>query len=86
MARGPAPRPRGESRKAKERMSWSPQQDAAISTASSVADCPTREAAQRHANRCNAEQERKARASAALGQAIENRPIPKGFYTDDDAS
>lgn len=30
MARGPAPRPRGESRKAKERMSWSPQQEAAI--------------------------------------------------------
>lgn len=30
MARGPAPRPRGASRKAKERMSWSPQQDAAI--------------------------------------------------------
>lgn len=30
MARGPAPRPRGACRKAKERMSWSPQQDAAI--------------------------------------------------------
>ena len=54
-------------------------------TASSVADCPTREAAQRHANRCNAEQERKARASAALAQSIQDRPIPKGFYTDADA-
>lgn len=30
MERGPGPRPRGARRKAKERMSWSPQQDAAI--------------------------------------------------------
>ncbi len=30
MVRGPEPRPGGESRKAKERMSWSPQQEAAI--------------------------------------------------------
>ena len=55
------------------------------STASSVADCPTREAAQRHANKFNHEQERKARASAALAQVIQDRPIPKGFYTDADA-
>ena len=51
----------------------------------SVVDCPTKQAAQAHADRLNAEQERKARASAALDQAIQDRPIPKGFYTDEDA-
>ena len=56
------------------------------STAHSVVDCPTRSAAQRHADTCNEDQERKARVSAALAQAIQDRPIPKGFYTDDDAA
>lgn len=55
------------------------------STAQSLADCPTRAAAQRHADAFNQQQEHQARASAALNNAIENRPIPKGFYTDDDA-
>lgn len=54
-------------------------------TAHSVAECPTPGAAKHHADKCNRDQERKARLSAALAQAIENRPIPAGFYTDDDA-
>lgn len=55
------------------------------SAVASVVDCPSQQAAQSHADKLNADQERKARASAALNNAIENRPIPRGFYTDDDA-
>ena len=55
------------------------------STAASVVDCPTRAAAQLHADNHNQDQERKARISAAMAQAIEDRPIPKGFYTNADA-
>ncbi len=52
----------------------------------SVVDCHTKKAAQEQANTLNREQERKARESAAQAQAIEDRPIPRGFYTDNDAA
>lgn len=51
----------------------------------SVMDAPSEHAAREEAARLNRIEARQAQAAQVAAMAPQDRPIPKGFYTDEDA-
>lgn len=51
----------------------------------SVMDAPSERAAREEAARLNRIEARQAQAAQVAAMAPQDRPIPKGFYTDEDA-